>query len=57
MTVRRILVVGAGQSGLQLTLSLLAEEDYDVTLITARTADDIRTGAPLSTQGMFQQAL
>jgi hypothetical protein len=54
---RRVLVVGAGQSGLQLTLSLLAEENYDVTLITARTADDIRTGAPLSTQGMFHQAL
>jgi 2-polyprenyl-6-methoxyphenol hydroxylase-like FAD-dependent oxidoreductase len=54
---RRVLIVGAGQSGLQLTLSLLAEEDYDVTLITARTADDIRTGAPMSTQGMFQQAL
>jgi 2-polyprenyl-6-methoxyphenol hydroxylase-like FAD-dependent oxidoreductase len=54
---RRVLVVGAGQSGLQLTLSLLAEEDYDVTLITARTADDIRDGAPMSTQGMFHQAL
>jgi 2-polyprenyl-6-methoxyphenol hydroxylase-like FAD-dependent oxidoreductase len=54
---RRVLVVGAGQSGLQLTLSLLAEDDYDVTLITARTADDIRDGTPMSTQGMFQQAL
>jgi hypothetical protein len=54
---RRVLVVGAGQSGLQLTLSLLAEQDYDVTLITARTADDICTGAPMSTQGMFHQAL
>jgi hypothetical protein len=54
---RRVLVVGAGQSGLQLTLSLIAEEDYDVTLVTARTADDIRDGSPMSTQGMFQQAL
>jgi hypothetical protein len=54
---RQVLVVGAGQSGLQLTLSLLAEEDYDVTVITARTADDIRDGAPMSTQGMFHQAL
>ncbi len=54
---RRVLIVGAGQSGLQLALSLLAEEDYDVTLITARTADHIRDGAPMSTQGMFQQAL
>jgi hypothetical protein len=57
MTMRRVLVVGAGHSGLQLTLSLLAEEDYDVTLISARTADDIRDGSPMSTQGMFHQAL
>ena len=57
MTMRRVLIVGAGQSGLQLTLSLLAEEDYDVTLITARTADEIRGGAPMSTQGMFHAAL
>jgi 2-polyprenyl-6-methoxyphenol hydroxylase-like FAD-dependent oxidoreductase len=54
--VRRILVVGAGQSGLQLALSLLAE-GYDVTVMSARTPDDLRGGAPLSTQVMFGPAL
>jgi hypothetical protein len=53
---RRILIVGAGQSGLQLGLSLLAE-GYDVTIMSARTPDEIRAGWPTSTQGMFHQAL
>ncbi len=53
---RKILIVGAGQSGLQLALSLLAE-GYDVTVMSARTPDEIRTGWPTSTQGMFHQAL
>ena len=53
---RRILIAGAGQSGLQLALSLLAE-GYEVTLVSARTAEEIRTGAPTSTQGMFHAAL
>ena len=38
---RKILIVGAGQAGLQLGLSLLAE-GYDVTLMSARTPDEIR---------------
>lgn len=53
---RRILLVGAGQSGLQLALSLLAE-GYDVTVMSARTPDDLRGGKPLSTQAMFGPAL
>lgn len=53
---RRILVVGAGQSGLQLALSLQAE-GYDVTVMSARTADEIRGGWPTSTQVMFDPAL
>jgi Styrene monooxygenase A putative substrate binding domain len=53
---RRILIVGAGQSGLQLGLSLLAE-GYEVTIMSARTPSEIRTGWPTSTQGMFHQAL
>ena len=53
---RRILVVGAGQSGLQLTLCLLAE-GYDVTVMSARTPDQLRDGPPMSTQGMFGPAL
>ncbi|WP_419994423.1 styrene monooxygenase/indole monooxygenase family protein [Streptomyces boninensis] len=53
---RKILIVGAGHSGLQLALGLQARE-YDVTLISARTADEIRGGRILSTQCMFGTAL
>ncbi|BCY14219.1 styrene monooxygenase/indole monooxygenase family protein [Actinoplanes sp. L3-i22] len=53
---RKILIVGAGQAGLQLALSLRAE-GYDVTLMSARTPDEIRTGWPTSTQAMFDLAL
>ncbi|MEH0841220.1 styrene monooxygenase/indole monooxygenase family protein [Micromonospora sp. CPCC 205711] len=53
---RKILIVGAGQSGLQLGLSLLAE-GYDVTIMSARTPDEIRRGWVMSTQAMFAAAL
>jgi Styrene monooxygenase A putative substrate binding domain len=53
---RRILIVGAGQSGLQLGLSLLAE-GYEVSIVSARTPEEIRTGWPTSTQAMFDDAL
>ncbi|HVT69941.1 MAG TPA: hypothetical protein VHF26_19475 [Trebonia sp.] len=53
---RKILIVGAGQAGLQLGLSLQAE-GYDVTIMSARTPDEIRTGRPASTQAMFWPAL
>ncbi|WP_424211801.1 styrene monooxygenase/indole monooxygenase family protein [Streptomyces sp. BI20] len=53
---RRILIVGAGQSGLQLALGLQAK-GYDVTLVSSRTADEIRTGRVMSTQVMFDTAL
>lgn len=53
---RRVLIVGAGQCGLQLSLSLLAE-GYDVTVMSARTPEEIRGGWPTSTQGMFYKAL
>jgi hypothetical protein len=54
--VRRILIVGAGQAGLQLALSLQAE-GYDVTVMSARTPDEIRSGWPTSTQVMMYRAL
>jgi hypothetical protein len=54
--VRKILIVGAGQSGLQLALCLQAE-GYDVTVMSARTPDEIRGGWPTSTQAMFWPAL
>ncbi|GAA0585658.1 alanine-phosphoribitol ligase [Paractinoplanes ferrugineus] len=53
---RRILIVGAGQAGLQLGLSLHAE-GYDVTIMSARTPEEIRSGWPTSTQAMFDLAL
>jgi hypothetical protein len=52
----KILIVGAGQSGLQLALTL-REHEYDVTLMSARTSDEIRRGWVMSTQGMFHDAL
>lgn len=53
---RKILIVGAGQSGLQLALSLL-DNDYDVTVMSARTPEEIRAGRVMSTQCMFDQSL
>lgn len=53
---RRIAIVGAGQSGLQLALGLL-DTGYDVTILTNRTADEIRYGKVMSSQCMFHSAL
>ena len=51
-----MLIVGAGQAGLQLGLSLHRHE-YDVTVMSARTPDEIRSGRVMSTQCMFGPAL
>ena len=53
---RTILIVGAGQSGLQLAHGLL-QHGYAVTLMSARTAAEIRAGRVMSTQAMFGTAL
>ncbi|MCP2329777.1 styrene monooxygenase/indole monooxygenase family protein [Actinoalloteichus caeruleus] len=53
---RRILIVGAGQSGLQLGLGLVGR-GYDVTLMSARTPEEIRNGRVMSTQMMFASSL
>ncbi|WP_255954901.1 styrene monooxygenase/indole monooxygenase family protein [Streptomyces odontomachi] len=53
---RKVLVVGAGQSGLQLALGLQGH-GYEVTLMSNRTADEIRSGRVMSTQCMFDAAL
>jgi len=53
---RKILIVGAGQSGLQLALGLKSA-DYDVTVMTVYTSQEILAGNVTSTQCMFGQAL
>ncbi|MBO1417885.1 styrene monooxygenase/indole monooxygenase family protein [Streptomyces sp. FH025] len=53
---RRVLIVGAGQAGLQLALGLQSH-GYDVTLLTDRDAQEVRDGRVLSTQCMFDAAL
>ncbi|SFW80440.1 styrene monooxygenase/indole monooxygenase family protein [Amycolatopsis australiensis] len=53
---RKVLIVGAGQSGLQLALGLQAK-GYDVTVMSARTPEEIRNGRVMSTQCMFHDAL
>lgn len=53
---KRIAIVGAGQSGLQLSLGLLAA-GYDVTLYSDRSATEIHDGKVMSSQCMFDSAL
>ena len=53
---RKITIVGAGQSGLQLALGL-RQAGYDVTVVSDRTAAEIKTGKVLSSQCMFADAL
>jgi flavin reductase (DIM6/NTAB) family NADH-FMN oxidoreductase RutF/2-polyprenyl-6-methoxyphenol hydroxylase-like FAD-dependent oxidoreductase len=53
---RRIAIVGAGQAGAQLALGLL-QNGYDVTLVSDRTPEQIRSGPVLSSQCMFETAL
>ena len=53
---KRIAIVGAGQSGLQLGLGLL-DASYEVILYSDRSADDIQHGHVMSSQCMFDSAL
>ncbi len=52
----RILIVGAGQAGLQLGLGLL-QAGHDVTVVSNRTPQDIHDGKVMSSQCMFGAAL
>jgi len=54
--VRKILIVGAGQAGLQLANGL-AQRRYDVTVVSNRTPEEIRDGRVLSSQCMFDRSL
>jgi hypothetical protein len=51
-----ILIVGAGQAGLQLGLGLL-RQGHEVTVVSNRTPEDIRDGRVMSSQCMFDAAL
>jgi flavin reductase (DIM6/NTAB) family NADH-FMN oxidoreductase RutF len=53
---KRIAIIGAGQSGLQLALGLQGH-GYEVTLYSDRSADNIRAGRVMSSQCMFDSAL
>ncbi|MGI9296123.1 MAG: styrene monooxygenase/indole monooxygenase family protein [Pseudomonadales bacterium] len=53
---RKITIVGGGQSGLQLAIALL-KQDYEVCVVTNRSAEDVRTGRVLSSQCMFGNSL
>jgi hypothetical protein len=53
---RRIGIVGAGQAGLHLGIGLL-QHGCEITIVTDRTAEDIRTGRVMSTQGMSHPSL
>jgi flavin reductase (DIM6/NTAB) family NADH-FMN oxidoreductase RutF len=53
---KRIAIVGAGQSGLQLALGLLGAA-YEVTLYSDRSAQEIHDGHVMSSQCMFDSAL
>ena len=55
-TARNIRIVGAGQSGLQLALSLQAQ-GHQVSISTNRSAEDIRQGKVMSSQCMFHTSL
>jgi 2-polyprenyl-6-methoxyphenol hydroxylase-like FAD-dependent oxidoreductase len=52
----RILIVGAGQAGLQLGLGLL-QAGHDVAVVSNRTAEDVHDGKVMSSQCMFDAAL
>lgn len=53
---RKIAIIGAGESGAQLALGL-QREGYAVTLFSDRSAAQIRTGKVMSSQCMFATAL
>jgi hypothetical protein len=53
---RKIAIVGGGQSGLQLALGLL-QNQYDVTVISNRTSEQIFQGRVTSSQFMFHDSL
>ena len=53
---RRVAVVGAGPAGTALALGLV-RHGFDVTLVSDRTPEEIRTGSVMSSQITFESAL
>jgi glycine/D-amino acid oxidase-like deaminating enzyme len=53
---RKIAIVGGGQSGLQPALGLL-KNHYEVTIVSDRTAEQIFNGRVTSSQFMFHDSL
>lgn len=53
----RIAIVGSGQSGLQLGISLLRDNNHEVTLYTPNTAEEIAAGRLPSSAAVFGAAL
>lgn len=53
---RKIAIIGAGQSGLQLAIHLLQQKNYDVSLFNDRTAEQIQRGRIMSSQVLFHTA-
>jgi Styrene monooxygenase A putative substrate binding domain len=53
---RKIAIVGGGQSGLQLGLGLL-QNNYEVTIVSNRTPEQILNGRVTSSQFMFHDSL
>jgi styrene monooxygenase A-like protein len=53
---RKIAIVGGGQSGLQLALGL-QQQRYEVTVVSNRTPEQIRKGRVSSSQFMFHDSL
>ncbi|MEX5598858.1 styrene monooxygenase/indole monooxygenase family protein [Pseudophaeobacter sp. C1-32P7] len=53
---RKITIIGGGQSGLQLGLGLL-KQGYKVRIVQNRTAEDIKTGRVMSSQCMFGESV
>lgn len=56
MTSRRIAVVGAGPAGTMLALGLL-QHGHQVTLVSGRSPEEIRSGPVMSSQVTFESAL
>src|SRR6266849_8567233 len=55
-SMRKIAIVGGGQSGLQLALGL-PQKDYGVTVVSNRTPEQILSGRVTSSQFMFHDSL